>query len=164
MSTGHPGFAKVQGGTVYYLYEAPNKKTELKNELKVLEAFLGKWNADVGVRHSLPPHAAIGDTCSPPGTRLIVTKGNHISTHASYATQGEHLSVYVCTDDNWACNPRHYGAVVHIFAVNGEPAKGYHSYFLHSKKEQKFNSEAIKAAIANAEANDLGTLRQGDLA
>jgi hypothetical protein len=46
----NPGRAKVQGGTVYYLYDAPANKVELKAELTVLEAFLGKWNAGVGVR------------------------------------------------------------------------------------------------------------------
>jgi hypothetical protein len=45
----NPGFAKVKGGTVYYLYEAPADAADLKNELKVLETFLGKWNTNVGV-------------------------------------------------------------------------------------------------------------------
>jgi hypothetical protein len=58
---------------------------------------------------------------------------------------------------------RKYGAAVHIFAVNGEPTKGYDRYLIHSGKKKKFNSSAIKAALARAEAKNFG-LGQGDLA
>jgi len=47
-----PGFAKVTGGTIYYLYEPPRTIPKLKAELSVLEEFLGAWNADNTV--SLP--------------------------------------------------------------------------------------------------------------
>jgi hypothetical protein len=97
-------------------------------------------------------------------TDIQNSKGNHKSTHPNYAKQDKHLSVYVSTDTNWACDPHEYGAVVHVFAVEEDPAKGYSSYYMHSKSRQKLNSDTIKAALANAEAKDLGTLGQGDLA
>lgn len=152
----------MQGGTVYYLYEAPADKADLKNELKVLET-LGKWNKNLGDNHS-PSQLPLETKAPPPATRLVVTAANHKSTHASYADQPKHLTVYICTDANWALDPHEYGAVAHVFPVDEDAAKGYHEYFLHAKKRQKLNSEAIKAALALAEAKDPGTLGQGDLA
>ncbi|KAH7927485.1 hypothetical protein BV22DRAFT_1006917 [Leucogyrophana mollusca] len=161
-SVKNPGFARVTGGTVYYLYEAPVNKADLKNELKVLETFLSKWNADVGDNHT--PHQLPSTTkAAPPATRLVVTAANHKSTHASSATQPKHLTVYVCTDVNWALDPHEYGAVVHVLAVDEDPEKGYLEYFMYSSKRQKINSAAIKAALAQAEANDFGTLGEGEL-
>ena len=89
---------------------------------------------------------------------------NHKSTHASSRNQPKHLSAYVCTEASWALNPHEYGAVVHVFANNEDPAQGYHEYSMYSKKRQKINAQSIKDALAQAEANDFGTLGQGDLA
>jgi len=46
----NPGYAKINGGTVYYIFAAPSTNAALRNELAVLESFLAAWNADKSVR------------------------------------------------------------------------------------------------------------------
>ncbi|KAI5831072.1 hypothetical protein K523DRAFT_319320 [Schizophyllum commune Tattone D] len=159
----NPGHATIAGGTVYYLYAAPTVKADLKHELEVLQTFLAQWNADTE-DYQNPPVLPSDTKAPPPATRLLITAANHKSTHASSRNQPKHLSAYVCTDASWALNPHEYGAVVHVFANNEDPAQGYHEYFMYSKKRQKINAQSIKDALAQAEANDFGTLGQGDLA
>ncbi len=49
----NPGHARVNGGIIYYLHKAPTDQNALRYELRVLEAFLAEWNADLGVRAPL---------------------------------------------------------------------------------------------------------------
>ncbi|KIY68802.1 hypothetical protein CYLTODRAFT_410066 [Cylindrobasidium torrendii FP15055 ss-10] len=159
------GHATIPGATVYYLHKAPEDAVELKAELKVLHAFLVKWNSNTGDDPSFSPRSTrtepqlpVDTKAPPPATRLVVTSKTHKSTHASSADQAKHLSVYVCTDDSWALDPHEYGAVVHVFPVNENPANGYQGYFMFSKKRQKLNSLAIKESLEKAEANNFGRL------
>lgn len=94
---------------------------------------------------------------------LFLSKYNHKSTHASSANQGKHISAYVINQAGWNLQPIEYGATVHVFAVNEDPAQGYDNYYIHSKARAKINSAVIQAALAAAQANNLGTLGQPPL-
>jgi hypothetical protein len=53
---------------------------------------------------------------------------------------------------------------VYVFPVD-DPEKGYKEYFTYRHNRQKPRSDAIRDSLAQAEANDIGTLGQpGDLA
>ena len=124
------------------------------------------------------PKLPSGTHAAPPATCLVVmfvlicskwlfvpdsglSASNHISDYVRSANQGLHLSVYVCTESNWERDPHEYGAAVHIFSVEGNPAKGYERYLIFSGKKQKFNSRAIKEALARAKAKNIRTGRLG---
>ncbi|KAI0369094.1 hypothetical protein BV20DRAFT_1053394 [Pilatotrama ljubarskyi] len=162
MSGKNPGHAKINGATVYYLYEAPPTQ-DLKHELQVLQTFVTKWNANTP--DTRKPAWLPRDTKAPPPLKvLLVTANNHLSTSASSAGQPEHISAYVIDEAGWALNPHECGAKVHVFAKNQDPAQGYKDYWMYSKSRQKLGSPAFLAALAAAEAHDFGTLGQGDLA
>ncbi|KAI0351372.1 hypothetical protein OH77DRAFT_1429923 [Trametes cingulata] len=158
----NPGHAKITGATVYYLYTAPPTQ-DLKHELQVLQTFVARWNADTGDTRN-PPWLPSGTKAPPPVKNLLITANNHKSTHASSANQPKHISAYVTNEDGWKLDPHEYGAVVHVFAVDEDPAKGYKNYWMYSRSRQKINSKGIKDALAAAEAHDFGTLGEGDLA
>ena len=46
--SGPPGFSKVTGGTIYFLYSSP-VSSNLKAELTIISEFLAKWNTDAEV-------------------------------------------------------------------------------------------------------------------
>ncbi|TFK68437.1 hypothetical protein BDN72DRAFT_898144 [Pluteus cervinus] len=163
----NPGFARVQGGIVYYVFAAPREKVELKNELKVLQAFLAAWNADVEDtqpgKPTRPPKKPSETKAPPPVTRLLVVAYNHLSTRPKSKYQPKHLTVLMCNDKGWALEPREYGAWVHVFPIDENSEKGYKNYSIESDKRRKVDGKH-KASLALAEANDLGTLGEGDLA
>ncbi|OJT02960.1 hypothetical protein TRAPUB_6499 [Trametes pubescens] len=152
-----PGHAAITGATVYYLYDVP-ATADLKHELEVLQSFVAKWNADTPDSIHSPAWLPSGTKAPPPLLCLLITKYNHKSTHASSANQGKHISAYVVNQAGWNLQPIEYGATVHVFAVNEDPAQGYHDYYIHSKARAKINSAVIQAALAAAKANNLGTL------
>jgi hypothetical protein len=54
-----PGFAKVAGGHVFYLYDKPHEDSDLISELRVLQAFLQDWNVDTPVRTLLTRNSLV---------------------------------------------------------------------------------------------------------
>jgi len=165
------GHAQITGGTVYYMYAAPTAPADLKNELQVLQSFLAAWNAnepdDPTLAPNTPDVAKMPRKTNAPGphvTRLIVTKSNHKSPTPTSKDQAEHLSVYVVCKGGWERNPRKYGAGVHVFPKNGDPAQGYRGFWIYRTNRQFIASKGMKAALAEAEANNFGTLGQGTLA
>jgi len=171
-SPSRAGHATIAGGTVYYLHEAPSSNTDRRNELRVLESFLAAWNSDTPDDPSLAPSADRKTPEKPSGTKappiatiLIVTKLNHKSTHSGSSDQDKHLTVYVCTDATWAATPsREYGATVHVFATNEDPAQGYRGYYKLLGNRQKMNGPGIKTDLEKAQATNFGVLGQGHLA
>jgi len=168
----NPGQAQIAGGTVYYMYAAPTAPADLKNELQVLQSFLAAWNADTPDNPALAPNTPRqrrkrpSNTDAPPKvTRLLVTKSNHKSSTNASSRQAEHLSVYVVPKDGWQNNPwrRMYGAVVHVFPKNGDPAQGYQDYWIYPKRKRSVSGLLI-AALTEAEDHNFGTLGQGTLA
>ncbi|KAJ6579416.1 hypothetical protein B0H10DRAFT_2198689 [Mycena sp. CBHHK59/15] len=82
----NPGHATISGRTVYYLYVAPTDTGGLKNEPRVLRAFLDGLNANTGVCH-------------------LISQGNPQIHPREPANQALHPTVYVCTDANWTLYP-----------------------------------------------------------
>lgn len=93
-----------------------------------------------------------------PNHSQFLSKYNHKSTYARSANQGKHITAHVINQAGWNLQPIEYGATVHVFSVNEDPAQGYQDYYIHSKTRGKINRGSIQAALAAAQANYLGTL------
>ncbi|CDO69671.1 hypothetical protein BN946_scf184851.g59 [Trametes cinnabarina] len=180
---GNPGCALIKGAQVFYLYDAPVDTRDLKNELKVLETFVAKWNANVADTHEKPLHPE--DTeAEPPVEYLLITwestflsrldsmhlmprescsAKNHHSTHEKGQQERKHISAYVINENGWKRDPHEYGAVVHIYSVDDDPANGYESYHMYSKRRQKLGADGIRRALAAAQMKNFGTLGEGIL-
>ena len=76
-----------------------------------------------------------------------------------------HMCVYVLTDASWKLSPKEYGAVVHVYSIHERSETGYKEFHIHAgRRSLRLNSNVIQTALAAAEAHDLGTLGQGNLA
>ncbi|KAI8996625.1 hypothetical protein BD414DRAFT_559273 [Trametes punicea] len=156
----NPGHAQIAGAIVYYLYNAPADAAELKKELTVLQTFVAKWNANDTHKPPILPSA----TKSPPPLKcLLITADNHKSDQSA-ADQPKHISAYIANEANWAQTPHERGPYVYIFSVDEDPGKGYKEYSVQENRRRAISAPAFQAALANAEAKDLGTLGQGALA
>ncbi|TRM59016.1 hypothetical protein BD626DRAFT_409659 [Schizophyllum amplum] len=157
----NPGYA-IAGGTVYYVYEAPDKHADLEAELNVLEQFLWYWNAnDPDISR---PTRYPSETAAPPrDDRLITHILCHVSTDPRYASQPAHITIDVCTEQGWNANPQWSGASVHVYPKQGKPHMGFASYQIGRDYKREYRSNVFKASLAAARLRYFGKLANGRL-
>ena len=86
---------------------------------------------------------------------------NHFS---SFRPETKHISAYLSTETLWELSPKEYGALVHIYAKDGNVSNGYHGYRIRERRRQRLKSQVIQEKLTAAEANYLGKLGKGALA
>ncbi|KAL1757719.1 hypothetical protein FB107DRAFT_208784 [Schizophyllum commune] len=159
----NPGYA-IAGGYVYYMFEAPRVHRELEAELRVIETFLERWNANDPVRATYHPSTLANHHREGFTHRLLwpLDPTNHWSQR--YPEQGNHITVQLCTEKDWNKNPQVGSVAVHVFAREGNPANGYYGFQIGIIGQKRvFEGNVQRTAIQAAQMRYFGQLSGGRL-